>query len=129
MSLASSSDRAARAAPFVINLRVRLCARARGRILDRDVPQRHMQIRGDRSDDLFPAEQGDFREAFPRDCRSRGNDARVFALRQHDALRTRTRAGLDFLDQCHPTPKLSQVCAGSARSHSQSFFRSNSSIR
>ena len=86
-------------------------ARARRGIHDRDVPQRHMQIRGDRVDDLFPAQQSDFREAFPRDGRRSGNDARVFALRQHDALKVRTRAGLEFLNQCHHTPKLSQVCA------------------
>ncbi len=92
---------AARAPPIVINLGVCLCAWVRCRILDRNVPQRHMQIRSDRTDDLFPAEQSDFCEAFPRDCRRSGNDARVFALRQHDALKARARASLDFLNQCH----------------------------
>jgi S-adenosylmethionine synthetase len=47
---------------------------------------------------LFPAEQNDFREAFPRDCPRSGNDARVFALRQNDALKMRARPSLDFLN-------------------------------
>ena len=73
---------AARATPLVINLGVCLRARARRGILDGNVPQRQVQIRGDRVDDLLPAEQRDFREAFPWDGSRGGNDARVFALRQ-----------------------------------------------
>ena len=102
---------AARAPALIVNLRVGFEARARGRVDDRNVRQRDAQIRGHRLDDSFPAEQSDLRKPFARDRRRCRDDARIFALGQHDALGARSRAGLQLFDQSHRMPKLSQVCS------------------